>query len=212
MTHVLKPSRSQCDKTITSKKGLNGGLMVYFRSEGFYTGLLCLVLLTFAPGLVTLSTAGERFQPRGCEFSVEFPGKVKTYDVVIPSVGKVQNGEFRGGSGKASDSYIFIAEGMPVSRREILRYHKNVESYLLQSAQTYAEANGIEEPEFRHLKDKLGPGVVMRGYKTVEGVPVIYSSTTVLGERSIISIRIGCPSALFPPPGLAQVLKSIRRE
>ena len=50
--------------------------------------------------------AGERFHLRGCEFSVEFPGKPKIYDVIIPPIGKVQTAEFQVGSGRASDSYL----------------------------------------------------------------------------------------------------------
>lgn len=156
--------------------------------------------------------AGERFQPNGCEFSVEFPGKPKVYDVIIPLVGKVQNAEYRGGSGKASDSYFFLVEGMPISRQEIFKYHKDIESYLSESAQTYAEANGIQSPEFKYYKDSLGHGIVMRGYKTVSGIRVIYTSMSLLGERSIVFLRAGSAAELFPPPGMVKFMKSVRRD
>ena len=186
--------------------------MISIRGTGLclLISFLALIVGLFYP--LSPSNAGERFQPRGCEFSVEFPGKPKIYDVIIPPVGKVQNAEYRGGSGKASDSYFFVAEGMPVSREEIFRYHKDIESYLLQSAQAYAEANGIQLPEFKYFKDSLGHGIVMRGYKTIRAVPVIYSSMSLLGERSIIFLRVGCAAALFPPPGMIEFMKSVRRD
>lgn len=172
--------------------------------------LLLLFIIAFI--ITSLANAGERFQPRGCEYSVEFPGKPKIYDVIIPLVGKVQNAEYRGGSGKASDSYFFLVEGMPVSRQEIFKYHKDIESYLSESAHTYAEANGIQLPEFKYYKDSLGHGIVMRGYKTISGIRVIYSSMSLLGERSIIFLRAGCAAELFPPPGMTEFMKSVRRD
>lgn len=162
--------------------------------------------------LVSISEASERFQPRGCEFSVEFPGKPKIYDIIIPPTGKIQNAEYIGGSGKASDSFVFVAEGMPVSKQEILRQYKNIESYLLHRVQLYAEANGIQSPEFKYFEDTLGNGVAMRGYKTIDGIPIIYSTMTFLGERSFITLRVGCAAQFFPPPGMTEFMKSVRKD
>ncbi len=159
----------------------------------------------------TSAFCGEQFQPRGCEFSVEFPASPKIYDVVIPPIGKVQSAEYRGGSGRASDSYFFVAEGMPVSREEILKYHPSFEDYLLRSAQAYAEANGIESPEFKLFEDVSGRGIVMRGFKTISGIRVIYSSMSILGTHSIISLRAGSAAQIFPPPGMVEFMKSVRR-
>jgi hypothetical protein len=186
--------------------------MINMTSLSFSMAMKCLLLSIGLLSTVSVSVAGERFQPRGCEFSVEFPGKPRIYDVSIPKLGKVQNAEYKGGTGKASDTYVFVAEGMPVSRREILKYHKDYESYLMDSIQSYVQSNGIKNPEYRYFKDPLGDGIVMRGYKTINGVSAIYSAMSVLGNKSMICLRVGCAAALFPPPNMTPFMKSIKRE
>lgn len=176
-----------------------------------FVGLLFLFILFFYITLLA-ADAAERFQPRGCEFSVEFPGKPQVYDVIIPPAGKVQTAEYKGGSGKDSDNYFFFVEGMPVSHQEIFNNYQNIEAYLLRSAQAYAEANGIQFPEFKYYKDSLGHGIVMRGYKTISGIRVIYSSMSLLGERSIVFLRVGSAAEVFPPPGMAKFMKSVQRD
>jgi hypothetical protein len=161
---------------------------------------------------IATAKAGERFQPRGCEFSVEFPGKPKVYDVIIPLIGKVQNGEYMGGGNSLSDGYFFVVEGIPLSHKEIFKYHKDIESYLVKSIQAYAEANGIQGHEVRYHKGNIGHEVGLRGYKAVKGTPCIFAVMWVLGERSIISLRTGCAAENFPPPGMTELYKSVRQE
>ena len=179
------------------------------------TRLMMPLLIIIAVTVFTLDAHAEdgwRFLPRGCEFSVKFPGKPKIYDVTILPIGKVQTADYRGGSGKASDSYFFIAECITISHEDILKHYKNIETYLLNSAQAYADANGIQKPEFKYMTDSLGFGILMRGYKRISGVNVIYSSLTLVGERSLISLRTGSAAQNFPPPGMTIFMGSIRKE
>ena len=173
--------------------------------------LVCAISFVILLYTCRLSIAGERFQPRGCEFSVEFPGKPTVVDIFNPTTGNVQTAEYRGGSGKPSDSYFFVAEGMPISKTAILAYHEDFNSFLLEGAQTYAEANGLQHPEFKLFEDDLGKGIGMRAYKKIGGVPVIYSTMSLLGEKSIIHLRIGCAAEFFPPPGMTRFIKSVAR-
>jgi len=186
--------------------------MITIKLAKLYILVSFLLLFIFFFYITSLADAAERFQPRGCEFSVEFPGKPKVYDVIIPPSGKVQSAEYRGGSGKGSDSYFFFVEGMPITHQEILNNYKDIESYLFQSAQAYAEANGIQFPDFKYYEDRLGHGIVMRGYKTINGIRVIYSSISLLGERSIVFLRVGGAAELFPPPGMVKFMKSVQRD
>lgn len=164
---------------------------------------------TFTP--ISIVIAGEWFQPKNCEFSVEFPGKYKIAEIVIPPNVKLQSAEFYGIVDRSS-GYVFTAECFAVSRSDILKGHDNIKSYLLDSAQEYAFANGIQFPEFRHFEDKIGDGILMRGYKTISGQKVIYSTITVIGNSSIISLRVGAPASIFPPPGYSSFIKSVRRK
>lgn len=186
--------------------------MIIIRRANFSLLVSFLLLFILFFYITSLAYATERFQPKGCEFSVEFPGKPKVYDVIIPPAGKVQSAEYRGGSGKGSDSYFLVVEGMPVTHEEIFNNYQDIESYLLQSAQAYAEANGIQFPEFKYYKDSIGHGIIMRGYKTVSGIRVIYSSMSILGERSIVFLRAGSAAELFPPSGMVKFMKSVRRD
>jgi hypothetical protein len=151
--------------------------------------------------------AEVRFQPGGCEFSVEFPGEPKVYDIIIPALRKVDTAEYRGGK-RQEDAFILVAEGYPVQKDAPIFLQP--EQFLTKGAQDYAESNGIQNAEFRYFKDKLGKGITMRGFKIINGIPVIYSTMSLLGKSSMITLRVGSAAKIFPPPGAIKFLNSIR--
>jgi len=150
--------------------------------------------------------AGTRFQPRECEFSVEFPSEPKVYDILIPGIGEVQNGEYRNGTG-IEDAFVLVVEGYPVSKNSPI--FVDPKHFLYDGAKNYAESNGIQNAEFKYFKDVKGYGITMRGYKVIRGIPVIYSTLTLLGKNSMITLRVSSAAKIFPPPGVVSFLKSI---
>ncbi len=81
-----------------------GGLEMVLLHRSMIAACLLPVVLLAAD-----SDAGYRLQPKGCEFSVEFPGRPQVYDVVIPPLGRVPNAEYRSGKGPG-DGFILVAE------------------------------------------------------------------------------------------------------
>jgi hypothetical protein len=161
---------------------------------------------------VSPAYAGALFSPRNCEFSVEFPAKPKVQEILVPALGKVQSAELRVGFKDSNSGYVLTAEGYPVSRSDILKQHEDIKSYFFRSLQEYANANGIQSAEFKYFKDKIGEGKYMRGYKNISGQRVIYSTMSVLGDSSILSLRVGAPAQDFPPPGFSAFIQSVRRK
>ena len=89
------------------------------------------------------------------------------------------------------------------------KQHEDIKSYFYRSLQEYASANGIQSAEFKYFKDKIGEGMFMRGYKNISGQRVIYSTMSVLGDSSILSLRVGALAKDFPPPGFMRPLFSL---
>jgi hypothetical protein len=154
--------------------------------------------------------AGEWFNPINCEFSVEFPAAPKVQEILVPALGKIQSAELRVGTKGSTSGYVLTAEGYPVSRSDILKQYEDIKSYFYNSLQEYANANGIQSAEFKYFKDNIGEGMFMRGYKSISGQRVIYSTMSVLGDSSIISLRVGAPAKDFPPPGFSAFFQSVR--
>ena len=175
------------------------------------TFLICFTLFCL---IITVSPAyaGELFNPRNCEFSVEFPAKPKVQEILVPALGKIQSAELRVGAKGSTSGYVFTAEGYPVSRSDILKQHEDIKTYFYSSLQEYASANGIQSAEFKYFKDKNGEGMFMRGYKNISGQRVIYSTMSILGDSSILSLRVGAPAQDFPPPGFSPFFQSVRRK
>jgi hypothetical protein len=172
--------------------------------------LVCIAMLSYF-GELPIVFAGERFKPRNCEFSIEFPGKFKIQELMVPTIGSYESAEFRAEIGGAS-GYVLYAEGYPVKRSDILKSYNDIKTYLSQSLNEYALANGIQSAEFRYFNDKTGEGMFMRGYKSISGQRVIYSTMSVVGKSSILAARVGAPAKDFPPPGFSQFFNSVRRE
>jgi len=174
------------------------------RKTFFITLLIIFIRLIFQPPTIMAQLI---FQPRGCEFSVEFPGEPKIHDIYIPGIGKVENAEYMSGKAR-EDAFFFVVEGHLVPKYSpiFLQPQKN----LIKGAKEYAESNGFQKPEIKYFKNKLGKGVILRGYKKIDGIPVIYSTKSLLGKNSIIHLRVGSSAEIFPPPGAIKFLNSIR--
>ncbi len=174
-------------------------ISVYFRNLIF---LSVIFLFTVNPAI-----ANVVYNPNECEFSVEFPQEPTIYNIIIPEYGEVENAEFKGGS-KPETGYFINAECIQVPNNAPIL--ENPKEYLLSTVQQYAYSNGIQNAEFRFFEDNKGIGLVMRGYKEINGIPVIYSTMSLLGKKSLMNLRAGAAAKIYPIKEITAFFNSLK--
>lgn len=78
----------------------------------------------------------------------------------------------------------------------------------LQAARTFGYSNATVSV----TNTPLGRKIVIRGYKTIQGVPVLIEHHGYYGDRTIITLIVAAKSSEFPTESVSKFLRSVKRE
>lgn len=154
--------------------------------------------------------ASTKFQPRGCEFSVEFPGKPKISELYAPELGKYETAQYEGGNGGINDAYMCYAEGVVLAPALNVVAHADPEVFLRNMTKTYADAIGLANVTYEFDDSGVAPRMTIKGYKIVGGTRAMYSDLVMLGNGSFIRLGVGCAAHVFPQRAMSAFLESVR--
>lgn len=134
--------------------------------------------------------AQSAFRPNACEYGVSFPSP--------PTIGTVSGA---GGTFVQANAI----SGETALRAECVAGTTSVE-WAIEAARQLATADGLTGWTVALLSDNA---IEMRGYKTVDGRPVTYVHRTYLGAFSILAVRVGSESRVFPTDAASRFLASV---
>ena len=143
--------------------------------------LLLLVLCFFC--WTNPSSAESIFTTKGCEYSVTFPSEPKYKTSFDPRMGEYTQAQYSTGS--KADGFFLRAEC--VATGDIRNAAINSKEFLQKQIVAYSESNGLQNPEYYYGENELGKYVHVRGFKTIDGVPVTYEAYTYVGAMSFVS-------------------------
>jgi len=182
---------------------------------GLYSSIWAMVVLfsliswSYELGQASLRSTPYVYSPDGCEYSVTFPDMPRLTNGFQPGMGDYVQAQYEN-VGRAGEYYFLRAECVPISR-EIATRMGNKE-ILQQQIVAYAVSNGIQNPEYGYEEDALGKHVHVRGFKTIDSVPVTYKGYMYVGSRSFANLSAGGPSASYPQQGVHEFFSSLRRK
>jgi hypothetical protein len=163
--------------------------------------VLCFLVWTYA------SYAESTFTTKGCEYSVRFPSQPKYKTGFDPRIGEYTQAQYSAGS--KADGFFLRAEC--IATGDIRNAEINSKEFLQQHIVAYAESNGLQNPEYHYGENELGKYVHVRGFKTIDGVPVTYEAYTYVGDTSFVSLYADGASSSYPQNPVHSFFKSLRR-
>lgn len=150
----------------------------------------------------------ETFDPNGCDFEIQFPGKPSYDTLYTPIVGKYVRAQLAVGEG--SSGYLLRAECIPVTGQQYQIMAS--EKYLLTRATNYAKSNGIQHAEYTYANLDFARKVTIRGFKSIGKIPATFEIQMYLGHRSFLTLYAASASRIYPPAGAVRFFKSVREK
>jgi hypothetical protein len=171
-------------------------------------GVMLLLAIGMLPAVVAAADP-VWFEPRGCEFKVEFPQAPKIAEQYVQGAGYVSTAS-GGVDGGVSDTIVLVAESAQFDPAALVGVDRN--AFLMDRCRQYAQFNGLEHVEYTVEAFTGANALSLRGGKKAGGVPVLYLCKVVLGSHSILMIRAGGAASGFPEPGIVEFVTSVRRQ
>ncbi len=176
--------------------------------------LSSLIVSSYESGLragsqASLGATPYVYSPDGCEYTVTFPGMPRLANGFQPGMGDYVQAQYEN-VGRAGGYYFVRAECIAIGKEIAARM--NNKDILKQQIVAYAVSNGVQNAEYGYEEDGLGKHVHVRGFKTIDGVPVTFAAKMYVGSRSFASLAAGGPSASYPRQGVYEFFRSLKRK
>lgn len=145
------------------------------------------------------------FPASNSEFKVTFPS-TPSIRTVSSDYGTVEEATAATTDSTLRAEYGIMSEEQRVAAKtgsdEVLRQGG------LQAARTFGYSNATVSV----TNTQLGRKVVVRGYKTLQGIPVLIEHHGYYGDRTIMTLIVASKSSEFPTLSISEFLRSVKRE
>ncbi len=138
--------------------------------------------------------AAVKFQPEGCEFSVEFPAPP---EINLKTVSGSSNLSFQEAKLVTSDDTGIRADCVSIDVQEAAKRAGGTEQLIAALARDVAQQSGLD-PYQTTMFSTLPNGALVEGSKMVMGQRVTYQIKFFFGRQSIFTIYQGSKSSNFP--------------
>lgn len=145
-----------------------------------------------------------RYAPEGCEFEVTFPSK--------PTFRKVQmEAALEEEATLTTVDSMLRTEYATLSEKDFRAYQMASDSEIRAVFLSLGKESGYSSISVAVENSKLGREVVLRGYKTIQGVSVLYEHIMYFGKYSAITLVVMAPSKSFPTSDITAFQNSVKR-
>jgi hypothetical protein len=149
-----------------------------------------------------------KFQPDGCELYVYFPKRPVITEITAETTTGQRIIITRAELIFLDAGYFIRAEFTPKLPNSL---NFSSDKSLTDGAIDYTKNDGWTAPTVLVENTKIGKMVSIRGYKTLQGIPITFENKIFYGEKSVMSLYSGGPSKTYPGSFVVPFFRSIDR-
>lgn len=143
---------------------------------------------------------------KGCDFTIEFPGKPKIKTFSHPELSDYEEGMWVSDlAGVALKSECVLVPNMSEKFNGV-----DIKGYLIQTLSQYAQGNGMSGASYEYDEGAAWPTAILRGNKMIDGKPTTYLVKVILGKTSILTLTGGGLASSFPQDEINPFLRSAK--